>query len=167
MACKGLKSLTYHYEERGHESNPPRMRFLVIDAALQMQKHSLETLSLDANTADVTQDRPFGSLQCFERLATVELPVTALIGEKVSENIKLVDVLPTSLRSLTITGGPQTEYIDGDLWELADLCPRRFPGLAKIELDTIQRLSADYKALDDAFTCSSVTFIYQGEPQIP
>jgi hypothetical protein len=50
---KDLKSLTYYYEKWDYEFDFFKIRFLVIDAVLQMQKYFLEILSLDINTADV------------------------------------------------------------------------------------------------------------------
>jgi hypothetical protein len=90
----------------------------------------------------------------------VKLPIIILIGEKISEIIKLIDVLSTNFRNLTIINELQTEYINSDLRELTNLCPRRFSGLIKIEFDIIQRFSVNYKILKATFTRSSVTFIY-------
>jgi hypothetical protein len=53
IICKNLKSLTYYHEERDHEFDFLKIRFLVIDAILQMQKHFLEIFNLNINTADV------------------------------------------------------------------------------------------------------------------
>jgi hypothetical protein len=90
----------------------------------------------------------------------VEFSIIILIGKKISKIIKLVDVLLTNFKNLTIIDRPQTEYIDGDLRELANLCPKRFSGLIKVKFDIIQRFSADYKVLEVIFTRLFVAFIY-------
>jgi hypothetical protein len=82
----------------------------------------------------------------------VEFPIIILIGKKISEIIKLIDILLTNFRNLTITDKLQTKYINSDLRELTNLYSKRFPGLIKIKFDTIQRFSVNYKILEAAFT---------------
>jgi hypothetical protein len=50
---KNLKSLTYYYEKRDYEFDFLKIRFLVIDTVLQIQKYFLKILNLNINTTDI------------------------------------------------------------------------------------------------------------------
>ena len=179
--CKSLKSFDFQWGSPDFDTfdfdsldfGSRQIDYGKVGRALQTQKHSLETLMLDATKA-IDDYGPamekikyridsLGSLQNFKKLSYVDVPGLAIMGWKIS--LGLDEVLPPNIQTLKIQSiGYNPLY---QIEELARVAPESFRSLRLVEIGVWELKLADYLITNSVefFAKRGVTLIVKSKSQ--
>lgn len=139
-ACEALESLTLACHSFMHEQEA--LAYLEVCRGLQSVQSSLKQFRLDTELCGF-QDKfsaPMPSFNTFLKMECLNLELDFLLGPDPARAPQLVDVLPTSITSLTLRYGEgqcegwNRQRLAPLLQELARCSKDKFPRLKKVEL---------------------------------